>query len=180
VVEWPDRTTAEGYEIRYWLYQRAWHERVGPARRVELHRRIGERIEAAYGEGTPEVAAVLAMHFDRGRDIRKAVHYLTQAARTARRRHGTQEIVSQVRHALALLETLPDSTERARQEADLWTMLGATLLMTRGYGSPDVEEAYARAHALCDRVGDSSHLFFFLAGLRVNHLFQEGLQSWRS
>ena len=179
VVEWPDRTMAEGYEFRHWLHQRAWYERAGPARRVELHRRIGERIEAAYGDSSREVAAELAMHFDRGRDIGKAVRYLTQAARTARRRHGTRELVSQVRHALALLETLPDSTERARQEAELWTMLGATLLMTRGYGSPDVEEAYVRAHALCDRVGDSSQLFFVLAGLRVNHLFQEGLQSSR-
>ena len=48
-----------------------------------------------------------------------------------------------------------------------------------GLRVPDVEEAYVRAHALCDRVGDSSQLFFVLAGLRVNHLFQEGLQSSR-
>jgi DNA-binding winged helix-turn-helix (wHTH) protein/predicted ATPase len=178
-VEWPDGTMAAAYEFRHWLYQRAWYQRVGPARRVELHRRIGERIEAAYGDRATEAAAELAMHFDRGRDIGKAVRYLTEAARTARRRHGAQEIARQVRHALALLEMLPGSDERARQEADLWTMLGATLLMTRGYGSPEVEQAYARAHALCERVGDSSQLFFVLAGLRVNHLFQEGLQSSR-
>jgi predicted ATPase len=90
----PDGTMAAGYEFRHSLYQRAWYQRVGPARRVELHRRIGERIETAYGDRTSEVPAELAMHFDRGRDIGKAVRYLSQAARTARRRHGAQESVT--------------------------------------------------------------------------------------
>jgi predicted ATPase len=43
--------------------------------------------------------------------------------------------------------------------------LGAALSMTQGYTAPEVKRAYARAHALCEQVGETPHLFPALFGL---------------
>ena len=41
----------------------------------------------------------------------------------------------------------------------LQTTLGAALMATQGYASPDVERTNARARELCERLGDTPHLF---------------------
>src|SRR5262249_43558767 len=74
--EWPDGTVAVRYRFLHALYQEALYERVAVARRSSLHRRIGERQEQAYGAEAKEIAAELAVHFERGREYRKAIQYL--------------------------------------------------------------------------------------------------------
>ena len=71
--EWPDGTMATRYQFRHALYQEVFYERIPAARRSSLHRRIGERTEAAYGAQAKEIAAELAVHFEWGREYRKAV-----------------------------------------------------------------------------------------------------------
>ena len=84
--EWPDGTVAARYEFLHALYQSVLYERVSPARRIHLHKLIGEREEAAYGDRTREIAAGLAVHFEQGRDYGRAVKYLEQAADNALQR----------------------------------------------------------------------------------------------
>lgn len=118
-VEWPDGTFSTYYAFQHALYQQVAYERLGMARRVMLHRRIGERLEQAYGGHGAALAAELAMHFERGRDYPRAVRYLQQAAETALQRHAHQEAVDHLRHALTLLSMLPDTPERPQQELQL-------------------------------------------------------------
>jgi predicted ATPase/DNA-binding winged helix-turn-helix (wHTH) protein len=73
LAEWPDGTIAARYEFLHSLYQEVMYEQVTASRRVELHRRIGERLEQAYGDRTREIATELAVHFEQGREYRKAV-----------------------------------------------------------------------------------------------------------
>ena len=79
VAEWPDKTISARYRFRHALYQEVLYERVAASRRVRWHRHIGDRLETAYGPQAREIAAELAMHFVRGRDIPRAVHYLVSA-----------------------------------------------------------------------------------------------------
>ncbi len=81
---WPDGTMAARYGFLHALYQEVLYERVPVSRRQRLHRRIGERAEAAYGEQAREIAAELAVHFEQGREYRKASQYLQQAGENAR------------------------------------------------------------------------------------------------
>ena len=67
--------------------------------------------------------------------------------------------------ALALLQTLPDTRERAQQELALHIALGPALMATKGYAAPEVEHAYARARELCQQVGETPQLFPVLWGL---------------
>jgi predicted ATPase len=67
VEEWPDGTVSARYGFLHALYQQVVYDRLPPGVRSQLHRRIGEREEAAYGVRAAEHAAKLAMHFDHGR-----------------------------------------------------------------------------------------------------------------
>ncbi|MBI3246241.1 MAG: AAA family ATPase [Deltaproteobacteria bacterium] len=84
--EWPDGTVATRYEFLHAMYRQAWYERVTAGRRVQLHRRLGERGELAYGERSTEIAAELAVHFEHGRDQQRATQYRQAAAENAARR----------------------------------------------------------------------------------------------
>jgi len=175
--EWPDGTVAARYEFLHALYQEVTYERVPAGRRAHLHQRIGERAEGAYGARAEEIAAELAVHFERGRDYRRAVRYLGQAARNAIQRSANQEAIHHLTRGLELLQTLPDTLERAQQELALQIILGAALMAAKGYAASEVEKAYIRARELCQQVGETSQLFLILWGLWGVHYVRADLQT---
>jgi tetratricopeptide (TPR) repeat protein len=68
---------------------------------------IGEGGEGAYGVRAREIAAELALHFERGRDVRRAVMYLQYAAENAVQRFAHAEAIATLQHALTQLTLLP-------------------------------------------------------------------------
>jgi predicted ATPase len=68
---------------------------------------------------------------------------------------------------LGLLPHLPDAQERSRQELALQISLGHALIATKGQAAPDVEQAFTRARALCEQLGETSQLSAVLGGLRA-------------
>jgi tetratricopeptide (TPR) repeat protein len=170
--EWPDETVAARYGFLHALYQEVLYERVTAGRRSQLHRRIGERKEQAYGNQVREIAAELAMHFEQGRDYRRAVQYHQWAAERATRRNAYQEAIRHLTRGLELLKTLPDTPERTQHELTLQVRLGESLRATSGHGAPEVERVYARARALCQQVEESLQLFPVQMGLWVFFLIR--------
>jgi DNA-binding winged helix-turn-helix (wHTH) protein/predicted ATPase len=163
--EWPDGTVSAHYRFLHALYQEVLYSRVTPGRRVELHRSIAERDEQAYGQRTQEIAAELAVHFERGRDNHRAVQYLRLAGENATRRSAYQEAISLLTKGVELLRILPDTPERTKQELSLQIALGRSLALTRGYAASEVEQVYARALELCKQIGETPQLFRVLRGL---------------
>ena len=158
VEEWPDGTVTGRYRFHHALYQQVLYDRVLVGRRVHLHRQLGEREEAAYGERAGEHAAALAVHFDRGRDYPRAVRYRQQAADNALRRHAEREAIAHLTMALDLVPSLPNTAERAQRVA-LQIALGPALMITQGYAAPVVDQIYARARALCQEMEQTVQLF---------------------
>ena len=77
------RDGAGRYAFRHALYQEVVYERVPagtPGATCTVG--IGERLEAGLRERAVEAAAELAMHFERGRDPRRAIRYLQRPARS--------------------------------------------------------------------------------------------------
>lgn len=157
-VEWPDRTLSARYGFAHALYRDVTYRRIPAARRAALHRRLGERLEVAFGSRAAEIATELALHFERGRDPDRGARYLEQAAGTAMRRSATAEAVSLLTHGIDVLLTLPDGRERQQRELTMQSALGAALTITQGYVAPAVERAYARAWELCQQFEDLSQL----------------------
>jgi DNA-binding winged helix-turn-helix (wHTH) protein/predicted ATPase len=179
IEEWPDGTLAARYSFLHALYQQLWHERVSPTQLQHYHRQIGERKERAYGERAREIAVELALHFEQGRDYRRAVQYLQQAGGNAVQRSANVEAISHLTKGLEVLKTLPDTPERAQQELTLQIALGTPLIATKGYAAPDVEHAYARARKLCQQVEATPQLFRVLGGLSAFYVVRGDLQAAR-
>ena len=162
---WPDGTVAARYGFIHALYHEALYTHVAPSRRVALHRQIGEREEHGYGEQAANFAATLAVHFDRGEDGARAIRYHLHAGENALRRNAYHEAITHLQRGLTLLERLPETPQRAQQELVLQMALGVPLMLTQGYGSASVEQAFARARQLCQQFPSAPQLFPALSGL---------------
>jgi predicted ATPase len=103
--------------------------------------------------------------------------YWQRAGQRAVERSANLEAVAHLTKGLDVLATLPDTPERAQRELSLQITLGVPLTATKGYGSPDVAQAYTRARALCQHMGDSSQLFLALRGLWNGALLKVELQA---
>ena len=163
--EWPDGTVSARFRFRHALYRQAVYARLTAARRSGLHHRIGERQEAAFGDHAVEIASELARHFEQGRNFERALRYREQAARNALRRSAPREAIEHLSAGLAILGRLPEGPERLEHELQLRLATGAAVQSTKGYGAPEVQEAYERAGELCQRLGETPHLFPALMGL---------------
>jgi predicted ATPase/type II secretory pathway predicted ATPase ExeA len=177
VAEWPDGTIATRYGFLHELYQEVTYRRVPVGRRAYLHQRIGARIEVAYGTQVSQIAAELAVHFDRGHEQRRAVHYHEQAGQNATRRSAHQEAKMHFTRGLTLVKALPDTPDRAEQELTLQMALGASLQATQGYATPEAERAYTRARQLCQQVAKTPQLFWVLRGLSAVSVLRAELRT---
>lgn len=95
----------------------------------------------------------------------QAVSYWQQAGHLAVGRSANVEAIRHFSKGLELLEALPATPERVQQELTLQLGLGAPLLLIKGSAAPEVAHAYARAHELCQEVGNSPQRFLALIGL---------------
>ena len=159
------RHSGPRFEFNHDLYRDVLYERVSSARRCVLHREVAEREEASQGERACEIAAELAMHFERSGDLRRAGIYLQHAAENAQNRNACAEARMHFQKALSLLQNEPPSRERTEREINLWIGLGAAAMAARGWGIQDAEKAYSRARELCEQVGDTPAAFPALWGL---------------
>ena len=126
-----------------------------------------------YGERASEIAAELAMHFERGANYKQAVKYLQQAAENAIRRFAYQEAVGLRVAGWSCLTDCRTHRERAQQELWLHLTLGVPLIATEGYAAPDVGSVYMKARELCQPAGrDAGNLSSPLGTLDI--LYIEG------
>jgi tetratricopeptide (TPR) repeat protein len=168
--EWPDGTVVTRCSFIHAVYQQVTYARIGLAGRAQLHLRIGGRQEAAYGARARDIAPELAMHFERGHDVGKAITYLAASGEQALRRSACQEAVAHYERALGLVGRLPEGHERDRSELSLAVALGTPLAMTRGHAAAEVEAVYSRARQLCDGQQVSQQHFQAVMGVGAFYL----------
>ena len=113
-------------------------------------------------ETQPEL---LAHHSTEAGLAAQAVGYWQRAGERSTARSAYVEAVAHLTKGLEVLQTLPDTPERAQRELDMQIALGQALQVTKGLAAPEVGHAYARARELCQQVGDTPQLFVVLMGL---------------
>ena len=151
LIEWPDGTVAAGYSFLHDLYREILYDRIPPSRQRRWHLQIGARKETGYGARAREIAAELAVHFEQGRDVGRALRYLQHAADNALRRSAHTDAIAHLTRALTLLAALPETPERIQQELVLQATLGPALMAIKGFAAPEVAHAYARAMRCASR-----------------------------
>jgi DNA-binding winged helix-turn-helix (wHTH) protein/tetratricopeptide (TPR) repeat protein len=167
---WPDGSSAPRYRFTHALYRRAVYDRIAPSRRRRLHRRIGECLEAVYGERVAEIAAPLALHFEAADDVTRRVRYRGLEAANASARFAHADAVSHLGEALAQLRRLPATPERWHREAELELTLGNTVAFASGSADPAVQQAFARAERLASDAQAHRERFRALLGLGSTHM----------
>ena len=120
------------YLFRHWLVQDSAYGSLLKQERRELHRLVGEALEALYPDRGGELAGILAIHFSEAGDRDKAVGYLLAAGRFAMDRNAIAEAYSAFDRAATLLppaaDTDDETTRRRRVEIEIgrgragWTL----------------------------------------------------------
>lgn len=143
------------------------------SQRRQLHKAVAEWYEKMYESDLSPYYSYLAFHWckaaqDREPDqeiVSKAIDYLQKAGEQAVQRYVNQEAIGFFSEAIELINSLPQSPERAKKELELQLAIGAPIIATKGYAAQEVLTAYSRAQKLCEDLGDNKLLFPALRGL---------------
>ncbi len=147
------------YLFQHILFQRYLYNTLDQVERAHLHGEVGHILETLYGDQADEISVQLARHFHEAGEVEKAVKYFHKGGEKAVRVSANQEAIQNFRQALKLLETLPQSMERDKQELSLQLALTVPLIATQGFASPELRRAATRAHDLCQAFGDTPEVF---------------------
>ncbi len=170
--ELPGGTLTLQYRFTHVLYQNALYSTLRPARRVTLSNAVAEALLTLYGEQSATVASDLARLFEAAREFLRAAKYYLLAARNASRIFAASEAAALARQGLSVIQPASQTLGRNEIEFSLQLELGNALLVTLGYGAPEVKQLYERAHDLCRKVGQPAQLLPILYGLWVSHLIR--------
>jgi len=145
---------APRYRFAHALVRAILYDKVAVGRRVGLHRRVGEAIEALHGGDINDHLPALAHHFAAGGDMAKAVTFATLAGEHALAHLAYDEAVAYYNQALEVLEVagLPDGEAR---HLDLLIALGEC---QRRAGDPGHRETLLHAAHLAQKRGDPAAL----------------------
>ena len=114
---WPDGTASARYAFRHALYQQVVYQRPvvldPPATASDDRRAARDRLRAG---ARRTIASELAAHFERSRDVDRAIRYHAEAAAHAGSRVAYQETRLHLEAALDLLRAQPETPERLQQE----------------------------------------------------------------
>ncbi|HEY2736276.1 MAG TPA: AAA family ATPase, partial [Polyangiales bacterium] len=173
---WPDGTLQTRYAFVHDLYRDAASRRASSAATRLAHRRIGERLETAYGDAVETVAAELAAHFDAASSAERAIHYYELAGLRAEHRSGGVEALAHYERAKALLTRLPATRDRDRIELTIVKRLGRAAIAATGLQSVELVPAFTRAAELARELGDDASLGAALVGLQQSRMLRGALR----
>ena len=152
------------YTFKHALTHRVAYESVLKERRRAAHVQLSQTIEALYADRLDEHVELLAHHALAGQQWPQAVRYLYRSASKAIQRSAHQQAIQYLNQGLDIIATLPESPERLRQELDYRKAMGVTMMAAKGWAAREVLDAYTRARALCEALGDERELFVVLRG----------------
>ena len=153
------------YRFKHALIQDAAYQSLLKSTRQQHHQRIAQMLESRFPETVETQPELLAQHYTEAGLSAQAIPYWQQAGQRAIQRSAHLEAIGHLTRGLEVLRILPSTPKRARQELLLQTILGSTLMATKGHAAPEVEQAYARARELCQHVEDTPQLFPVVHGL---------------
>jgi tetratricopeptide (TPR) repeat protein len=167
------------YSFKHALIQEAAYQSLLRTARRHYHVRAARTLV----EGFPDVAErqpeLVAEHFHLGGETDSAISYWRAAGERALGRFANIEAVAHFKKALAQIEKLAPSEERARRELNLLANIGNALTAIDGYAAAEAEQIFARARALCRTAGDTPQLYRTLRGLQSYYQVRGPLRSAR-
>jgi class 3 adenylate cyclase/predicted ATPase len=153
------------YTFKHALIQDAAYHSLLRSTRQQHHQRIAQVLVAQFPETAAAQPELVAQHYTEAGLGDQALPYWHQAGQRSAARCAYIEAVRHFRQGLAVLAPLPETPERRQRELALQLGLGPALMVTQGFGVPEVRRTYDRARALCQDLEDSPQLVPVLLGL---------------
>jgi tetratricopeptide (TPR) repeat protein/predicted Ser/Thr protein kinase len=172
--ELPDGALVTRYRFAHALYQNYLYSTLVNKRRVMLHLKAAEQLVQHYGKRAPQIATQLAIHFEHGRDFKRAVEYLTHAGDNAAKLYAYAEAEKHYGHALSLVKKLP-SDDQAEQLLALYQKRGTVNHMLGRFSQAvdDFTDMLERARDLTSLELQSAALNALTLSLFFSHRLEE-------
>jgi len=158
------------YLFKHALVQDAAYDSLLKRERQQIHRRIAEALVARFPESGETRPELLAHHYTEAGLTEPAIVAWQRAGVLAASRSANVEAISHFTQALRQLEDLEAGPERDRRELEIQIALAAATITGRGHLDPAVEQAYARAESLAERLEQTEERFWAVLGLHIHYL----------
>jgi class 3 adenylate cyclase/predicted ATPase len=153
------------FAFKHALLRDAIYDSLLRSKRQQIHADIAATLQQDFPELVENQPEVLAYHYQEAGNRPQAIRGWFESGQRALAHSANVEAIANFRKALQLLNTLPDTPERTRQEIGIQLALGIPLIAVQGYPSVETREAFSRARNLCLQLGDIPEYFQALFGL---------------
>jgi predicted ATPase/class 3 adenylate cyclase len=162
-----ERGLERSFSFKHALVRDAAYESLLLARRRQWHERIADALEKHFADIAASEPNLLAYHFGEAGLPAPACDYRMRAGDQAVSRSAYTEAIAHFSAGLKLAEALP-AQDRMSRQLDFLLKLGAASVVVHGLQSAEVEDAYTRAGAIGEKLGDGTKLFQAKWGLWIN------------
>jgi class 3 adenylate cyclase/predicted ATPase len=153
------------FAFKHVLLRDAIYDSLLRSKRQQIHADIATILEQDFPELAENQPEVLAYHYQEAGNHHLAIRCWFKSGQRALAHSAKVEAIANFRKALQLLNALPETPERTKQEIDIQLALGIPLIAVRGYASAETREAFSRARALCLQLGNIPEYFQALYGV---------------
>jgi class 3 adenylate cyclase/predicted ATPase len=153
------------FAFKHALLRDAIYDSLLRSKRQQIHADIAAILEHDFSEPAENQPQVLAYHYQEAGNHQLAIRRWLESGQGALAHSANVEAIASFRKALQLLDALPETPERIKQEIDIQLALGIPLIAVQGYASAETREAFLRARTLCLQIGDIPEYFQALFGL---------------
>ena len=153
------------FAFKHVLLRDAIYDSLLRSKRQQIHADIAAILERDFPELAENQPEVLAYHYQEAGNHQLAIRCWFESGQRALAHSANVEAIANFRKALQLLNALPETPERTKQEIDIQLALGIPLIAVQGYASAETREAFSRARTLCLRLGNIPEYFQALFGL---------------
>ena len=147
------------YAFKHALVQDVAYQSLLKGSRLQFHQRIAEALEQRFPETVQTQPELLAEHYTAASCFEPAVAYWHRAGQRAVEHSANLEAIAHLTKGLKLIDDLPDTWERSKNELGMRLTLATAFLSIKGFAAPEVEQTYLRCHELSRRVGEIPQLF---------------------
>jgi predicted ATPase len=152
------------YTFKHALVRDTAYQSLLKSRRQQIHGKIAATLEAEFGDIAEAEPESVAQHYTLGGMAAQAVPWWLKAGQRALNRSAHHEAAAHFAKGLELVASLPASEDRLRQQLSLQTSMGSALIPAKGWGDPEVLNAFSRARMLAESLGDKAQLFAAVRG----------------
>jgi predicted ATPase/class 3 adenylate cyclase len=156
------------YLFKHSLVQDVAYATLLRTRRQELHARVALVLSQYFTDLVDHQPELLAHHLTAAGDNERAIDQWLKAGQLAASRSANLEAIAHLQRGLQAVSAFPDGT-KDRTELEVLYALGPCVIATQGPISDTARETFARARALCERLGSAPEHLNVLYWLAVAH-----------